>query len=102
MPDVQGHRTEVTFKEEPLAKKRQGEIVVPSGDLEILLWAAKEAAWKMKCEYDNGLIGRGYPLDPNECWVECERLWNALDDFEEIYSGLTGGSVLLGTSAARD
>jgi len=75
----------------------KAEISVYRDDLERLLSAARDAARKLKTEYDRGLEERSYPLDPIECWAECERLWEELESFQDIYAYLTGGSVLVGT-----
>ncbi len=49
-------------------------------DLERLVRAARSAASKMKIEYDR--------LEPDakaeECWAECEALWDALVPFAEM------------------
>ena len=49
-------------------------------DLEQLVRAARNAATKMKIEYDR--------LEPDaeagECWAECEVLWDALVPFVEV------------------
>jgi predicted DNA-binding transcriptional regulator AlpA len=51
-------------------------------DLEQLVRAARNAATKMKIEYDR--------LEPDakagECWAECEALWDALVPFAEVGS----------------
>jgi len=50
-------------------------------DTKELVRAARRAARKMKSEYD-----RLEPdAQPDECWAECERLWQALEDFKDIY-----------------
>jgi hypothetical protein len=43
-------------------------------DLEPLLDAAHRAADKMKREYDRRQPG----VDADECWTECEALWDGL------------------------
>lgn len=44
-----------------------------------LLHAARRAARRMKIQYDRWVPD----ADPDECWVECEVLWDALRPFEE-------------------
>jgi len=52
-------------------------------DLERLVRAARRAADKLKREYDRAQPGATL----EECWAECEALWEALEPFEEMASG---------------
>jgi hypothetical protein len=53
-------------------------------DLERLVRAARHAATKLKVEYDRDLAERGLDAPADECWVEGERLWEALVPFEDV------------------
>ena len=61
-------------------------------DLERLVRAARDAASKLKLEYDRDLVAHSLDAPAEECWAEGERLWEALAPFEDIGREQEGGA----------